>query len=93
MSGKRGAYRRRTDSGTRLPADVLSFRDPSRDPWPSVPDPDESDACEFCEAMPDEPHAPSCHLYAPSLSDLAWCDRCQQEFATTCACDGHCEEE
>jgi hypothetical protein len=62
--------------------------------WPSAADQDdEEDLCDFCEALPTEPHRPYCQLYQPTFDELAWCDECQTEFATRCPCDGHdCED-
>jgi hypothetical protein len=57
--------------------------------WPSVADPDDNDACVYCESDPDQPHQPACPLYAPAFDDLMRCDVCKTEFFSRCACDGH----
>lgn len=71
------------------------MNDPERDPWPSVDDRDGDETCPHCDVMPDEEHQPDCPLATPSFDRLAWCDRCGQEYATVCACDGApcCEDD
>jgi hypothetical protein len=72
----------------------------SYDAWlSSAPDPgtvadrEDADACVYCEAMPDQPHHPTCPCYQPTFDALAYCDQCATEYLTVCACDGHdCDE-
>jgi len=58
--------------------------------WPSVPNPDEDYACDYCEAMPTERHQPTCPLAGPEIyaDDLQWCDSCGCSYVTNCACGG-----
>ena len=61
---------------------------PERDSWPSVEDAAEP-ACDFCEAMPDEPHQPSCPLSdgTHEANDVLYYDRCGYSYVTVCGCD------
>lgn len=46
------------------------------------------ECCEFCGAMPDEPHVKSCPDYEESFDDVLFCDACGVSFTTNCNCDG-----
>lgn len=65
------------DFGARLPGL------PETTPHPSVADPEDVNACIWCES--DEGHQPECPLFSPD--DVLWCDRCQTSYVSSCRCD------
>jgi hypothetical protein len=84
-----GPYEPGAQEAPNLMARILALSgDPERDDWPSV-ESSEPELCPWCEAQPTERHSPPCPLYAPAFEELSFCDECQTEFATVCACDGH----